>query len=229
MPCDQDGEHVTSISELVEVSSAAELWEIVGVPTQRTLANERRYLDDEDKKWLAASRFCLVATAGADGTCDVSPRGGPSAQAYVVDDTTVAIPDYPGNARVDNFHNILDNPHIGLLFIIPGRTDALRVNGRARLLRDAPFFDRMTVGRYRPKMAILVEVEQVYLHCPKAFRRSQIWQPETWRTDVVASTDAVFGDEPDEISAETADAGRGAGQRGDGGRWWRFGRGSVRS
>ncbi|MEG3633136.1 pyridoxamine 5'-phosphate oxidase family protein [Micromonospora palythoicola] len=167
----------------VEITSAAELTDLLGTPGPRAVAKERTQLHERDRQWLAASPFCLVATAGADGTCDVSPKGDPAGFAHVLDERTIAIPERPGNKRADGYRNILTNPHVGLIFLIPGRTDTLRINGRARLLRDAPWFDAMVVKGHRPVLAVLVEIEQIFYHCAKAFLRSQLWQPETWPPD----------------------------------------------
>jgi hypothetical protein len=164
----------------VEVRSEAELRELIGEPGARAVSKERKSLHGHDRAWLAASPFCLVATAGADGTCDVSPKGDPPGFTIVLDDTTLAIPDRPGNRRVDGFRNILANPHIGLIYFVPGREETLRVNGRARLVRGAPFFDDMVVRGHRPTIALVVEIEQVFFHCAKAFKRSSLWRPETW-------------------------------------------------
>ena len=101
-----------------------------------------------------------VSTSSADGSCDVSPKGDPPGFIQVLDDTTIAIPDRSGNRRFDGFRNILSNPQVGLLFLVPGRDDTLRINGRARLIRDAPFFDDMIVRGNRPRLALLVEVER---------------------------------------------------------------------
>ena len=120
-----------------EVTSHEELRHLLGKPGTRAANKDRAVLHEVDRRWLAASPFCLVATAGADGTCDVSPKGDPPGFTHVVDDTTIAVPERPGNKRADGFHNILDNPHVGLVYFVPGRSDTLRVNGRARLLRDA--------------------------------------------------------------------------------------------
>ena len=98
----------------------------------------------------------------------------------VLDDTTIAIPERPGNRRADGFHNILTNPHVGLIYLVPGRGDTLRINGRARLVRDAPFFDDMVVKGHRPVLALVVEIEQVFYHCSKAFLRSKLWDPASW-------------------------------------------------
>ncbi|MFD6262697.1 pyridoxamine 5'-phosphate oxidase family protein [Micromonospora chalcea] len=151
----------------------------------RAAAKDRRTLHERDREWLAASPFCLIATAGADGTCDVSPKGDPPGFALVLDDTTIAIPERPGNRRADGYRNILANPHVGLIFLIPGRTDTLRINGRARLIVDAPWFADMEVKGHRPVLAVEVAIEQIFYHCAKAFLRSELWQPETWQPDVL--------------------------------------------
>ncbi len=165
---------------VVEVTTEAELREILGTPMERVLKKERPRLHAHDRVWIAASPFCLIATAGPDGTCDVSPKGDPAGFVTVLDDTTLAIPDRPGNRRADGFRNILRNPHLGLLLLVPGREETLRVNGRARLVREAPFFDRMVVRGHRPTLAIVVEIEQVFFHCAKAFKRAELWSPQSW-------------------------------------------------
>lgn len=171
----------------VDITSHEELRELLGTPSARAVAKERAALHELDRRWLAASPFCLIATAGADGTCDVSPKGDPPGFTLVLDDRTIAIPERPGNRRADGYRNILDNPHVGLIYLIPGRTDTLRINGRARLVRDAPFFDDMVVKGHRPVLAIVVEIEQIFYHCAKAFLRSQLWQTETWQPEVLPS------------------------------------------
>ncbi|GAB3211034.1 pyridoxamine 5'-phosphate oxidase family protein [Marinactinospora thermotolerans] len=176
-----------NIDGLVEITSEAELAKLVGAPMPQSIAKERRALRDLDREWLAASPFCLIATSGADGSCDVSPKGDPPGFTLVLDDTTIAIPDRPGNRRVDGFRNVLANPHVGLVYLIPGRGDTLRINGRARLVSDAPFFDRMVVRGHRPSLALVVEIEQVFHHCAKAFLRSSLWKPETWNPEVLPS------------------------------------------
>jgi PPOX class probable FMN-dependent enzyme len=177
---------------IVEITSESELRELLGTPMERTIKKERRALHAHDRAWIAASPFCLIATAGADGTCDVSPKGDPPGFTLVLDDTTLAIPDRPGNRRADGFANVLVNPHVGLLFLVPGREETLRVNGRARLVREAAaprearepgeqtLFDEMVVKGHRPTLALVVEVEQVFFHCAKAFKRASLWRPETW-------------------------------------------------
>jgi uncharacterized protein len=105
----------------------------------------------------------------------------------VLDDTTIAIAERPGNKRADGYLNVLANPHVGVLSLIPGRPETLRINGRARLLRDAPFFDDLIVKGHRPILALMVEIEQIFFHCPKALLRSRLWNPSTWQPDVLPS------------------------------------------
>ena len=170
-----------------EITTAEELTALLGAPTPRAAAKERRRLDPYDVDWLSRSPFCLVATSGADGTCDVSPKGDPPGSTLVLDDTTIALPERPGNRRLDGFRNLLTNPHVGLIYLVPGRGDTLRINGTARLVREAPFLDRMVVRGHRPLVAVVVRVEQVFYHCAKAFLRSQLWRPETWDPDALPS------------------------------------------
>jgi uncharacterized protein len=174
-------------SGFARITSEEQLREVVGHPSDVVANKARTALTQEHRDWLARSPFCMIATAGTDGTCDVSPKGDPPGFTLVLDDRTIAIPDRKGNRRADGFLNVLANPHIGLIYVVPGRADTLRVNGRATLLRDAPFFDDMVVKGHRPVLALLVEVEQVFFHCPKAFMRSNLWQPETWDPDALPS------------------------------------------
>jgi PPOX class probable FMN-dependent enzyme len=176
---------------LREITSVDELTELVGEPLPRVAGKARPALHELDRQWLAASPFCLIATSAADGSCDVSPKGDPPGFTLVLDDRTIAVPDRPGNRRVDGWRNVLSNPHVGLLYMVPGRGDTLRINGRARLLSDAPFFDRLIVKGHRPKIVLLVEIEEIFHHCAKAFLRSALWQPETWDPDAVASRPAI--------------------------------------
>ncbi|TWD84785.1 hypothetical protein FB561_5981 [Kribbella amoyensis] len=175
------------ISGLVEITTYDELREVVPEPLAHAADKTRKELHELDKQWLAASPFCLISTSAADGSCDVSPKGDPAGFTLVLDDSTIAIPERAGNRRVDGFTNIVSNPHVGLIYLIPGRGDTLRINGRARIVKDAPFFDEMIVKGNRPQLALLVEIEEIFHHCSKAFLRSKVWQPETWELDAVPS------------------------------------------
>ncbi|HEX3650283.1 MAG TPA: pyridoxamine 5'-phosphate oxidase family protein [Pseudonocardiaceae bacterium] len=177
--------------ELVQITTQGELAELVGEPVRRVAEKVRPSLHEVDREWLAQSPFCLIATSDQDGGCDVSPKGDPPGFTLVLDEKTIVVPDRPGNRRVDGFRNVLANPHVGLIYLVPGRGDTLRINGRARLLRDAPFFDRLVVRGHRPALALLVEIEEVFYHCSKAFLRSKLWQSESWRPDAVPSRPVI--------------------------------------
>ena len=165
------------------ITTAAELRALLGEPMERAVKKERARLLPIDRQWLAASPFCLIATSDADGNCDVSPKGDPAGFVKVLSDTRLAIPERPGNRRADGYLNILSNPHVGLISVVPGRSETLRVNGRAKLVRDAPYFDDMVVKGHRPVLAVEVDIEQVFFHCAKSFMRSRLWKPETWEPE----------------------------------------------
>lgn len=162
------------------VTTAEQLEAIMGLPSAAAVNKVRPALLPVDREWLAASTLCFVATSNARGELDVSPKGDPAGFAMVLDDTTIAIPERPGNRRADGFHNILENPQVGLIFVIPGRGDTLRINGTARLVSDAPWFDDMVVRENRPIMAMVVDIREVLFHCSKAFLRSKTWDAESW-------------------------------------------------
>jgi PPOX class probable FMN-dependent enzyme len=186
-----------------EITTLEALVDVVGEPGPRAANKVRDVLHELDREWLASSPFCLIATAARDGSCDVSPKGDPAGFALVLDDHTIAIPERPGNRRVDGYRNVVDNPHVGLIFLIPGRGDTLRINGRARLVSDAPFFDDMVVHGHRPILALVVEVDEVFHHCSTAFLRSRLWRPESWEADQVPSRPVIAHTlEPSELSLE---------------------------
>jgi hypothetical protein len=175
-----------------EITSAGELRDLLGMPSGRAVSKERSRLHAVDREWLAVSPFCVIATSDADGNCDASPKGDPAGHLiHVLDDATVAIAERPGNKRADGYLNILANPHIGIISLIPGRNETLRINGRARLLRDAPFFDGLAVRGQRPILALLVDIETIFFHCPKSLIRSRLWQPDSWEPDALPSHAAL--------------------------------------
>jgi PPOX class probable FMN-dependent enzyme len=164
----------------VELASVEDLPAILGTPHPIVIEKVHDRLTEQDRSILLRAPFCALATSDARGDCDVSPRGGVPGFTHVLDPGTLALPDRPGNRRSDSFRNIFENPRVGLLYLIPGAPEILRINGRARVLRDAPFFDAMIERGQRPGLALLVEIDEIYLHCPAALRRSGLWQPETW-------------------------------------------------
>ena len=175
------------MAQPTRIETVDQLVDLLGEPLPRVRDKARPAMHDLDRDWLAASPFCLVASSDEQGRCDVSPKGDPAGFVRVLDDRTIAIPERRGNKRADGYKNILANPHVGLLFLIPGRGDTLRINGRAHLVSDAPWFDDMVVKGHRPVLALVVEVDEVFGHCAKAFMRSQLWHPSTWDPLAVGS------------------------------------------
>lgn len=135
-------------------------------------------LDRHARDFIARTPFLCIGTRDREGRADVSPRGDPPGFVQVLDDRTLAIPDRPGNNRLDTMANILADPSVGLLFLIPGFDETLRINGQARLVTEPTLLERLAVDGRSPRVAIVVAVEEVFLHCAKAFRRSRLWDPE---------------------------------------------------
>jgi PPOX class probable FMN-dependent enzyme len=170
-----------------EVTTADELRDIVGHPNNYVANKVGKGLSAAHQDWLAHSPLGFVATTDAQGRVDVSPKGDPPGFVHIIDDITIAIPERPGNKRVDGYLNVLERPHVGTLFLIPGRGDTLRINGTARILADADYFDAMTVADKRPILALEIDVEEVFFHCAKAFLRSDAWDPSSWNPTAVPS------------------------------------------
>lgn len=144
----------------------------------RALAKQMAALDKHARQFIGLSPFALISTAGADGGCDVSPKGDGPGFVAVLDDATLAIPDRPGNNRMDSYRNILENPHVGMLFLIPGVAETLRVNGSAEIRDDPDLLARFTVRGRLPATVLLVHVSEVFLHCAKCVMRSKLWDPD---------------------------------------------------
>ena len=178
------------------VTSAQELRDLLGVPSARAILKERTALDDHFRAFLGLSPFVLVATSGADGTCDVSPKGDVPGFVLILDEHRIVIPDRPGNKRFDGMKNLLDNPHVGLIFLVPGREETLRINGRAWITRDHELLARCAAHGKTPQLAIGVEVEQCFLHCAKAFMRAKLWKHTEWPApDALSSIAQVLHDQ----------------------------------
>jgi len=178
------------------VTSEAELRELFGTPTARALLKERPELDEHSRAFISYSPFLLMATAGRDGVCDVSPKGDEPGFVLVLDDHRLVIPDRPGNKRLDGMRNLLANPHVGLIFLIPGREETLRVNGRAWITRDPEILQRCTAHGKTPAVAIGVDVEQCFLHCAKALRRAHLWAVAHWpEADAIPSMACMLFDQ----------------------------------
>ncbi|MEU5950732.1 MSMEG_1061 family FMN-dependent PPOX-type flavoprotein [Streptomyces sp. NPDC047525] len=183
MTVPSSGGNATAPHTWQELRLGEELTELLGEPHPIVIDKVHDELTPDDLGILARSPFCVVSTSDAEGNCDTSPRGDAPGFVHPLDARTVVLPDRPGNRRGDSFRNILANPHVGLLHLVPGSADILRINGRARILTDAPFFDSMTVKGKRPQLAIVVEIDEIFLHCSQSLRRAGIWHPETWPQD----------------------------------------------
>ena len=137
-------------------------------------------LDDHCRDFLARSPMFVLSSADAHGVCDASPKGGAPGFVEMLDEHHVAFADLSGNNRLDSFENLVDNPSIAMLFLIPGLDETLRINGRAALRTDADLLERFAVGGRPAKVVVVVEVEEAYVHCAKALRRSELWDTGTW-------------------------------------------------
>jgi uncharacterized protein len=156
------------------------LREIYRQANHRVLDKAIDHIDHICRSFIASCPFVIVATRGADGRPDLSPKGDPAGFVTVVDDKTLVIPDRPGNNRLDTFENLLVHPEIGLLFLIPGHGNTLRISGKGRIVLDPQFQERASINGRHPAALLVVTAEEVFLHCAKCVTRSKIWQPSFW-------------------------------------------------
>lgn len=164
------------------ITSRDELRRVYKPASENSLRKELKALDSHCVSFIGRSPFVVIGTSDGKGHADVTPKGDRPGFVAVLDSGTVAIPDRPGNNRLDTLENLLAEPSIGLLFLIPGMDETLRINGRAKITADDGLRARFEVDGKLPQSVILVEVEAAYMHCAKAFMRSQLWYPETWPT-----------------------------------------------
>ncbi|MGE3798043.1 MAG: pyridoxamine 5'-phosphate oxidase family protein [Thermomicrobiales bacterium] len=162
------------------VSTLEELREVLGMPSQSVIDKQLSHLDRHSRYFIGRSPFILVGTSSREGKCDVSPKGDQPGFVKVIDERNILIPDRPGNRRADTLINLLENPQIGTIFLIPGVEETLRVNGRATITRDQSLLAPCAVAGKSPSLGIIVEVDEVYFHCAKAFKRSSLWSSEDW-------------------------------------------------
>jgi PPOX class probable FMN-dependent enzyme len=163
---------------MASIASESELRALHSAPTERAVRKELDRLDRHCRRFIALSPFLVMATADANGRLDATPRGGDPGFVEVADDRTLLLPDRPGNNRLDSLTNLTERPDVGLLFMIPGVDETLRVNGAAELRTDADLVQRFQVGRRPPAIVLQITVRQAYLHCAKALMRSRLWDPE---------------------------------------------------
>ena len=160
------------------ISDEAELRDAIGSPNEIVLEKQTDRLGDLTRQFIERSPFVCVATAHPDGGLDVSPRGDPAGFVMVLDEKTLLMPDRPGNRIADTLTNLLADPRIALLFLIPGVGDTFRVNGRARIIDDPELLEPCAVDGKVPRLGILISIEEVYTQCAKALIRSDLWNPE---------------------------------------------------
>jgi len=137
-------------------------------------------LDRHCLTFINRSPFVLIASSSADGRMDISPKGDAPGFVKVLDEHTLAIPDRPGNQRFDTFRNLFESPRVGLIFVIPGKRETLRISGKAEVVRDAELLDTLAANGKVPALAIAVHVDEAFFHCAKCIIRSHLWQPEQW-------------------------------------------------
>src|SRR5438874_3476612 len=166
------------MTTIPRITSEAELRELIGSPQELVVSKIANRLNGLTRQFVKRSPFMCLATSAPDGSCDVSPRGDPAGFVQILDESTLLIPDRPGNRLADSLRNILANPHVGLLFVIPGIGDTFRVNGRATLVTDEELLAECAVEGKPPKLGILVEIDEAYTQCSKALIRSDLWNPE---------------------------------------------------
>jgi uncharacterized protein len=159
------------------LSSDAELRAVYKPPSRGAVAKEIPRLDRHCRRFIELSPFLCLGTMGQDSRADVSPRGGEPGFVQVIDDDHIAIPDRPGNNRIDSFTNLLDDPGVALLFLVPGFEDVLRVNGLGRVTTDPDLMARFVADGRPPRAVLVIEVREAQLHCGKAVRRAGLWDP----------------------------------------------------
>lgn len=175
--------------------SLEQIHAINGVPSEAILQKHTSYLTPLLEQFILSAPFFMIATSDGEGNIDVSPKGDPASSVRILDRRTLAIPDRLGNRRVDGHGNILQNPHIGLIFVVPNVEETVRVNGRAFLTDDPELLESMQVQGKTPKLATVVEIDQVYVHCSRSFLRAGLWKTETWPDPDTIPTISAMGAE----------------------------------
>lgn len=167
--------------EVHRLASVAELRELIGEPTTLVCMKVTDSLNGLTRAFVERSPLVCIATSGPAGDCDVSPRGDPAGFVRILDDRTLVIPDRPGNRLADTLRNIIANPHVGLLFVLPGISDTFRVNGRAWITDDGELLAPSALEGRSPRLGIVVHIEEAFTQCSKAFIRSQLWDPSSFQ------------------------------------------------
>ncbi|MFC7680706.1 pyridoxamine 5'-phosphate oxidase family protein [Paenibacillus sp. GCM10028914] len=161
-----------------------ELRELLGFPSPLVMKKTIDYLDSHCVDFIHRSPMIFISTSDNLGNCDVSPRGDEAGFIHIIDNKHLVIPERPGNRRLDSILNILSNPHIGIIFVIPQLEETLRINGTACVIKDPHLLESMKANGKVPSLGIGVSVEECYMHCAKAFKRSKLWDPESWQDKI---------------------------------------------
>ncbi|MBO6782290.1 MAG: pyridoxamine 5'-phosphate oxidase family protein [Alphaproteobacteria bacterium] len=194
-----------------DIRTVEELVDHYGKPKGHLAEKEKPKLSDHCRRFLELSPFCVLSTSAAgDGPADCSPRGDAPGFVHVIDDTTIAIPDRPGNRRTDTFHNIVENPEIAAMFMVPGLNEVMRLNGRARLTTEPALLEKMVANGKTPLAALVIDIRYVYFHCGKAIIRADLWNPDNHLQKGDFPTlgqinQDWYGVDKDEIDARLAD------------------------
>ncbi|MEP2989789.1 MAG: MSMEG_1061 family FMN-dependent PPOX-type flavoprotein [Parasphingorhabdus sp.] len=176
------------------VETEEQLRSLVGTPIDSVVEKSLDHIDDLFERFIAASPFVVISSRGRSGTMDLSPKGDPAGFIKVLDRNTLVFPERPGNRRADTLHNILHNPSIGLIFLIPNMPDTLRVAGTAKIVQDRKLQQELAVDGKEPILLIAIDVHMAFMHCAKCMIRSKLWKPEQWQSvdGVPRLSDAVI-------------------------------------
>ncbi len=196
------------------IANTTELRTVYGEPLARSGLKVLDHLDEHCRNFIALSPFCLLGSSAADGRADVSPRGDPPGFVAVLDANTLLIPDRPGNRQVESLRNVTEQPRVGLLFLVPGMNETLRVSGKAEIVTDPALLTPLSVSGRAPISGLRVTIEEAFFHCGKALVRSRLWDPETqierssFPTYGQVLADQIDGADAREIDASAEEATR---------------------
>ena len=196
------------------IASMSELRTAYREPNERAEQKVLDRLDEHSRSFIAPSPFCILTSVGADGLMDTSPRGDPPGFVAVLDERTLLLPDRPGNNQVDSLRNVLANPAVGLLFLVPGMNETLRVSGKAEIVTTEELLAPLSIKGKAPLSGLLVQVEEAFLHCGRSLIRSRLWEPEArierscFPTYGQVLADQIAGANAEEIDADEDEANR---------------------